>query len=115
MRILDRYILKSIFVVFAGTVFTFAFLFVLIDMFSHLQDFIEKSVSVGVIAQYYLPSCRRSLYKLPPWHASLLSCYLQQPQRHNEITAIRASGMNFWQITRPALVFALFVAPWYSW
>ncbi len=29
---------------------------------------------------------------------------------HNEIIAIRASGMNFWQITRPALVFALFVS-----
>jgi LPS export ABC transporter permease LptG len=29
---------------------------------------------------------------------------------HNEIIAIRASGMNFWQITRPALIFALFVS-----
>ena len=29
---------------------------------------------------------------------------------HNEIIAIRTSGMNFWQITRPALVFALFIS-----
>ncbi len=46
MRILDRYILKSILIIFAGTVFTFAFLFILIDLFSNLQDFIAKKCGV---------------------------------------------------------------------
>ncbi len=111
MRILDRYILKSILIIFAGTVFTFAFLFVLIDMFSNLQDFISKSVSAGVLAQYYL-TFLPSIVVQTSTMACLISVLFTYSNlnAHNEIIAIRASGMNFWQITRPALVFALFVS-----
>jgi len=111
MRILDRYILKSIFVIFAGTVFTFAFLFILIDMFGNLQDFIAKNVSLGVIAQYYV-SFLPSIIVQTSTMACLISVLFTYSSlnAHNEIIAIRASGMNFWQITRPALVFAVFVS-----
>ena len=111
MRILDRYILKSILVIFAGTVFTFAFLFVLIDMFGNLQDFISKSVSAGVIAQYYI-SFLPSIVVQTSTMACLISVLFTYSSlnAHNEIIAIRSSGMNFWQITRPALVFAVFVS-----
>ena len=111
MRILDRYILKSIFVIFAGTVFTFAFLFVLIDMFGNLQDFISKSVSPAVIAEYYV-SFLPSIVVQTSTMACLISVLFTYSSlnANNEIIAIRASGMNFWQITRPALVFAIFVS-----
>jgi len=111
MRILDRYILKSILIIFAGTVFTFAFLFILIDMFSNLQDFIEKSVNLTVIAQYYI-SFLPSIIVQTSTMACLISVLFTYSSlnAHNEIIAIRASGMNFWQITRPALVFAIFVS-----
>ena len=111
MRILDRYILKSIFILFAGTVFTFAFLFILIDMFGNLQDFIAKSVSLNVILQYYV-SFLPSIIVQTSTMACLISVLFTYSSlnAHNEIIAIRASGMNFWQITRPALVFAIFVS-----
>jgi LPS export ABC transporter permease LptG len=111
MRILDRYILKSILLIFAGTVFTFAFLFILIDMFGNLQDFIEKSVSLSVIAQYYI-SFLPSIIVQTSTMACLIAVLFTYSNlnAHNEIIAIRASGMNFWQIARPALVFALFVS-----
>ena len=110
MRIIDRYILKSIFVIFIGTVFTFAFLFILIDMFGSLQDFIEKSVGIPVILQYYVSFLPTIIVQ-----TSTMACLIavlftySSLNAHNEIIAIRASGMNFWQIARPALVFALFV------
>jgi lipopolysaccharide export system permease protein len=111
MRILDRYILKSILVIFAGTVFTFAFLFILIDLFSNLQDFISKNVALNVIVQYYI-SFLPSIIVQTSTMACLISVLFTYSSlnAHNEIIAIRASGMNFWQITRPALVFALFVS-----
>ncbi len=110
MRILDRYILKSILVTFAGTVFTFAFLFILIDLFSNLQDFIEKNVGLNVIIQYYI-SFLPSIIVQTSTMACLISVLFTYSSlnAHNEIIAIRASGMNFWQITRPALVFALLI------
>jgi len=111
MRILDRYILKSIIVIFIGTVATFAFLFILIDMFSNLQDFIEKHIGLDVIAQYYV-SFLPSIIVQTSTMACLIAVLFTYSSlnAHNEIIAIRASGMNFWQITRPALVFALFVS-----
>jgi LPS export ABC transporter permease LptG len=111
MRILDRYILRNILIIFAGTVFTFAFLFILIDLFSNLQDFIEKSVGIDTIIQYYITFLPSILVQ-----TSTMACLISvlftysSLNAHNEIIAIRASGMNFWQITRPALVFALFVS-----
>ena len=111
MRILDRYILKSVLIIFAGTVFTFAFLFILVDMFSNLQDFIEKNVGLNVVAQYYI-SFLPSIVVQTSTMACLISVLFTYSNlnAHNEIIAIRSSGMNFWQITRPALVFALFVS-----
>jgi LPS export ABC transporter permease LptG len=98
-------------VIFAGTVFTFAFLFILIDLFTNLQDFIEKSVGFNVIFQYYL-SFLPSIIVQTSTMACLISVLFTYSSlnAHNEIIAIRASGMNFWQITRPALVFAIFVS-----
>jgi lipopolysaccharide export system permease protein len=111
MRILDRYIMKSIVSIFLGMVITFAFLFILIDTFGHLQDFIEKKVPVDTIIQYYV-----TFLPMIVVNTSTMGCLMavlftySTLSSHNEIVAIRASGMNFWQVTRPALIFALIVS-----
>ena len=111
MRIIDRYILKSILTIFVGTVFTFAFLFILIDMFGNLQNFIEKSVGLDVIFQYYVSFLPTVIVQTSTM-ASLIAVMFTYSNlnAHNEIIAIRTSGLNFWQIARPALVFALFIS-----
>lgn len=111
MRILDRYILKSISGVFFGTLIMFAFLFILIDTFGNLQDFIEKEVPFEVIGQYYL-----SLMPLVIVNTATIACLIatlfaySNLNSHNEIIAVRASGLNFWRITRPAIVFATVIS-----
>ncbi len=111
MRILDRYILKNILGIFFGTVITFAFLFILIDTFGNLEDFIEKRVPMRMILEYYL-----SFLPLVIVNTSTMACLIatlftySQLSSNNEIVAARASGLNFWQITRPALIFALIVS-----
>ncbi|MBI3601950.1 MAG: LptF/LptG family permease [Candidatus Omnitrophica bacterium] len=111
MRILDRYILKSIITIFVGMVVTFAFLFILIDTFGNLQDFIEKKVSLQIITQYYV-----SFLPMIIVNTSTMACLMatlftySNLNHHNEIVAIRASGMNFWQVTKPAFIFTLIVS-----
>lgn len=111
MRILDRYIFKSIVTIFVGMILTFAFLFILIDTFSNLQDFIEKKVPLDVIGQYYL-----SFLPMIIVNTSTVACLMavlftySTLSGHNEIVAIRTSGMNFWQVTRPAMIFTLIVS-----
>ena len=111
MRILDRYILKSIAGIFLGTLVMFAFLFILIDTFSHLDDFIEKKVSAEVLLNYYL-----SLLPTVIVNTSTMACLIatlftySSLNSNNEIIAARASGLNFWRVSRPALVFAALVS-----
>src|SRR3569833_3773762 len=102
MRIIDRYILKSIVGIFLGKEITFAFLFILIDTFGNLQDFIEKKVPMEIIVQYYI-----SFLPMILVNTSTMACLMatlftySNLSSHNEIVAIRTSGMNFWQVTRP--------------
>lgn len=111
MRILDRYINKSIVGIFFGTVFTFAFLFILIDTFSNVQDFIEKDVPFNTIIQYYISFLPIIFTQTSPMALLIATLFTYSNlNTHNEIIAIRASGMNFWQITRPALGFALLIS-----
>ncbi len=111
MRILDRYILKSIAGIFIGMLITFAFLFILIDAFGNLQDFIEKQVGWETIVQYYITFLPRIIV-----NTSTMGCLMavlftySNLSNHNEIVAIRTSGMNFWQVTKPALVFTLVIS-----
>ena len=111
MRILDRYILRSITGIFIGTVVTFAFLFILIDTFGNLEDFIEKKVPLEVIAQYYL-----TFLPVVVVNTSTMACLMavlftySSLNGNNEIIAIRASGVNFWKLTRPAMVFAAVIS-----
>ncbi len=111
MRILDRYILRSIVTIFLGTVITFAFLFILIDTFGNLEDFIEKQVPTQIIVQYYL-----TFLPVVIVNTATLACLIatlftySQLNSNNEIIAARASGLNFWHISRPALIFALIVS-----
>jgi len=111
MRILDRYIIKSIAGIFAGTVLTFAFLFILIDTFGNLQDFIEKKVPGEIILQYYisfLPTIIVSTATMACLIAVLFT--YSSLHSHNEIIAARASGMNFWKIARPAIIFSVVIS-----
>ncbi len=111
MRILDRYILKSIASIFIGSVIMFAFLFILIDTFGNLQDFIEKKVTMSIIMQYYV-----SLLPMVLVNTATMACLIAtlftyaSLNSSNEIIAVRASGLNFWKITRPALIFALLIS-----
>ena len=54
MRILDRYIVKSVVSIFIFTILTFCFLYVLIDVTSQLDEFIDRKVPVDIIVQYYI-------------------------------------------------------------
>ena len=111
MRILDRYITQSLILSFLGTLLVFSVLFVLIDSASNLDEYIDRSVSLDVIMEYYmwfLPVVLQQTVAI----AYLIGCLLTYANlnTHNEIIALRSGGLNFWRLARPALSFALVIA-----
>lgn len=111
MRILERYINTSIIRNYLSAVLIFSFLYILIEITSNLDEIIDRQVPIPILVEYYL-------YFLPIIFTqisaicSLLGVLFSFSNLHNnnEIIAMRASGMNFWHITRPGLIFALSIS-----
>lgn len=111
MRIIDRYISSSIILVFFIIISIFSILFFLINTTNNLDEFIAQKVAIPIIVQYNLASLPVILVETSFITAliAVMFCY-SNFSNHNEIIALRASGMNFWRIARPAIFFSILVA-----
>lgn len=111
MRILERHISQSIVKIFCATVLIFCFLYILIDATSNLDEIIDRKLSMEILLKYYL-----SFFPVILVQTSSIACLISvlltfsSLNNHNEIIAMRSSGLNFWQITKPAIYFSLVVA-----
>ena len=111
MRILDRYITKSILIVFFFSIMIFCLLFLLIDSASNLDEFIDRKTPMAILFQYYLAYLPTIIIQ-----TSSLACLIAvlfaftDLNAHNEIIVLRASGLSFWKIAKPALWFSCIVA-----
>ncbi len=111
MRILDRYMTAPIFVIFLTTVMVFSMLFVLIDTASNLDEFIDRQVGLQVLIQYYLNYLPVFIVKSSPIACLIAVLFTYTGlNNHNELVVLRSSGMNFWQIAKPALCFGIIIA-----
>lgn len=111
MRIIERHILLSIFKTFSAIMLIFIFLYVLIDTASNLDDFIRHQVPLMILMRYYLSLLPIILSHTMPT-ACLIACLIvfSSANAHNEIIVLRAGGLNFWKITRPAIFFGILVS-----
>ena len=86
MRILDRYIFKSVFSSFIGCILTFQFLYVIVDIFSHLSDLLKDRIKLPVLGLYYLSYLPVIFVQVTP-----VACLLGQFTRWECLTAIMRS------------------------
>ncbi len=111
MRILDRHISRSIFKTFLLATLVFSILYLMIDVTSQLDEFIDRKVSVKTLLQYYLAFLPVILVQTSSFTcliATLLT--FSSMNNSNEIIVMRSSGMSFWQITKPAICFSLLIS-----
>jgi lipopolysaccharide export system permease protein len=111
MRILDRYIFRSVAAVFLLCLFTFIFLYIIIDLFSHL-DVILKMKAAGELLIYYYASYLPFIFvQIAPFSCLLAVLYVFARLNHdNEIIAMRSTGMSIFAITRTVLLFGIMVS-----
>jgi lipopolysaccharide export system permease protein len=102
MKILTKYLLKSLLLPLFYCLLGFSLIFIIDDLFDNFSDFLESGIRPGEILYYYgllfppvvvltLPVCLllAMLYSL--------SCLT----RHSEITAMRAGGVSIYRIVTP--------------
>jgi lipopolysaccharide export system permease protein len=116
MRILDRYILKSILNIFLMCLFTFFFLYIIVDLFSHLDVILEHKISPEVVKLYYWTFLPAIFIQVAPFACLLATLYTFAKLNHdNEIIAMRSSGLSIFQITKTAIIFGFIVSIFVFW
>jgi len=116
MRILDRYILKSVVGLFLGCMLIFLCLYVIIDVFANLDEILKQKVALEILLTYYLSYLPIIFTQVSPVACLLSVIYtFGKLNRNNEIIAMRSSGLSIFQITRTAIVFGVLVSAIVLW
>ena len=111
MRLLDKYILKEFLRFLVITLLSFIALFLIVDFFEKIRMFLSNNASVGQMASYFVYSIPMIVsYVFPP--AVLLSTLMtfSSLSKFNEITAMKANGINIYRISLPIIIFAAIAA-----
>jgi lipopolysaccharide export system permease protein len=116
MRILDRYILKSVLSLFFSCLFTFLFLYIIIDVFSHLDEILKQKANLDMLGNYYLAYLPIIFVQVSPIACLLSTLYtFGSLNRNNELIAMRSSGLNIFQISRTVIMFGIIVSACVFW
>jgi len=111
MRILDKYILRSLILVFISCLLLFFFLYIIVDAFSNLDEILDRKVEFATLIEYYLSFLPIIFVQTAPIACLVAGLFtLSNLNINNEIIAMRTAGLNFWQISKPIISFGLVIS-----
>ena len=115
MLIIDRYLLRQFVQVFLICFFSLDGLYIVIDAFSNLDEFLHyaetEGTVYGLIAEFY---SYRSIFMFERMSSMLTMITgmftVTWIQRHNELTALTAAGVSRARVIRPIVVAAVSIS-----
>ncbi len=116
MRILDRYIIKSVLSIFLGCLLTFFSLYIVIDIFANLDNILKHKIDIFILAEYYLSFLPLIFVQVSPIAALLSTLYtFASLNRSNEIIAMRSAGLSIPYITKTVITFGIIISVFIFW
>jgi len=111
ISILSLYVSTEFIIVFLLSIGAFNVIYLVIDFFESMDKFLEHNASVGLAIRYYLLKIPMITFQTLPL-ALLLSTLITLGilSRHMEITAMKASGISLFWITRSIVLISLLIA-----
>ena len=105
MAILTRYTVKMYLRNFALSLSSFAGIYLLIEFFEKVDNFVEKSAPIGLYFSYFLNAIPLFATQVAPL-AILMAAFITVGglSRTGELTAMRAGGLSLYRITRPLII-----------
>ncbi len=102
MKILTKYLLKSLVAPLFYCLLGFILLFVINNLFDNFSDFLESEISASAILHYYGLLILSTIVLILPVCLLLSMLYsLSHLTRYSEITAMRAGGISIYRIVMP--------------
>lgn len=111
MVILSKYIFKGFIGIFIFCVVVLWLLYIIGDIFGFLDEILRERIPASSLIRFYTFLTPLILTQIIPV-ATLIACVylLGNLNKHNEITAFRASGISIWKILRPVIAFAFIIS-----
>ena len=104
MRILDRYTLRTYLAPLAWCLGIFIGLYLILDLLGHLDEILRNKVPFSLVVTYYATSIPLIFVLIAPFACLMATLYtLGNFNRHQELMAMRASGIPPFRIVRPLL------------
>lgn len=111
MRILDKYSIKSFIPPALYCLVTFLVMYILIDLFGHLDEILRNKVGIQILVRYYYMLVPIVFVQVAPVVILLAVVYVfSDMNKHNEITAMKSSGISVVKIIKPFLLVGFFVS-----
>jgi len=111
MSILKRYVFKQFLQIYGLTLGGLVGIFVIIDAFERLDEFVRKSAPISDFVLYYVYKIPFILFFMAPQSVLLATVItLATLSRNNEFTAMKACGISVTRITLPILSASVIIA-----
>ena len=102
MKLIDRYLLRTLASPLAVCLFAFVLVFMVHDLFDNLGVFVSAGTPLDQVILYYLFLIPSVFYLITPIALLLAVLYsLSHLTKNNELTAMRASGVSLYRLLVP--------------
>ena len=111
MRIVSKYFSKEFLKLLGLFQLTFLFIYLLVDFIEKIDNFIEANASNSAMLAYFFYKIPYIMIQMVPV-ATLLSVIVMfcLMEKNNEVTALKACGMNIIELSKPIIIVSVFVA-----
>jgi lipopolysaccharide export system permease protein len=111
MYILDKYISSRVVKGYLLALCAFVSLYLIIDLFSHLNDLLREQVPLAIIVEYYLNMIPLIFLQVSPFSLLISTIYsFSELNRSNEIMGMRAAGLSVVRLSLPAITVAMLLS-----
>lgn len=111
MKILDRYIVRQLFIPIFYCTGILIFLILIADLFDNMDVFLKNKAPVRIILAYYAALVPYAYTQIIPWACWLGTLFLLVSLGfHNETIAMKAAGLKITAITKPVFFLGFLVA-----
>ncbi len=110
-RIHDKYLLQRFLKIFVYSVLAFVVIYITVNVFEEIDNFIDHDAQLLEIAHYYLFSIPFVLTYVVPVSLLLATVFAMGiMSRRNELTALLASGVSLTRVAAPIFTVAILVS-----
>lgn len=108
MKLIDRYILRHFVLNFLFGLLCFVLIFIMVDLFENLDRFIDKKLTIVMLATYYMYFIPDILKLIMPVGMLLASLFtISRFVNYSELTAMKSAGISIYRYLMPVLTFGL--------